>query len=84
MAVKDCQIFQDFQPDLWDTGAGLYRLRWQDNWEMVIKLVYDIPRKNELCQFHILKLHDEEINVRGSSIATTGSWSLNWFMNFIY
>ena len=71
MAVKDCQICQDFKPDLWDTGVGLYRLRWQDNWEMVIKLVYDIPRKNELYENYMnyikMKLQDEEINVRGSS-----------------
>ena len=67
MAVKDYQTCQDFKPDLCDTSAGLYRLRWQDNWEMVIKLFYNAPRKNELYQFHILKLQDEEINVRGSS-----------------
>ena len=67
IAIKNCHTCQDFNPDLCDTGAGLYRLRWQDSWEMVIKLVYDIPRKNELCQFHIFKLQDEEINVRGSS-----------------
>ena len=68
MAVKDYQTCQDFKPDLCDTSAGLYRLRWQDNWEMVIKLFYNAPRKNELYQFHILKLQDEEINV--------GDWSL--------
>ena len=34
---------------------------------MVIKLVYNTPRNNELYQFHTFKLRDEEINVRGPS-----------------